>query len=129
VRRAWLVALAVAVAACGRPASLGTIPYYPGATRVGTTTFTGESHGFPRAHWEQVELRTQATYAQVQEFYQRVRVPGWTATFESEVPKSDGRVFSRYLADSRRRTFYVITVEERSASRDVVILLRRGLAR
>jgi hypothetical protein len=129
VRRAWLAALAVIVAACGRPASLGTVPYYPGATRVGTTTFSGESFGFPRAQWEQVELRTRAPYPQVREFYQRVRVPGWTSTFESEVPKSDGRVFSRYLADNRRRTFYVITVEERTAARDVAIVLRRGLAR
>lgn len=124
-----MVVAALAVAACGRPASLGAVPHYPGATRVGTATFTGESYGFPLAAWEQIELRTRAPYPQVREFYQRARVPGWTSTFESEVPKSDGRVFSRYLADSRRRTFYVITVEERTRSRDVVILLRRGVAR
>ncbi|MDQ7858624.1 MAG: hypothetical protein QN174_05450 [Armatimonadota bacterium] len=127
--RAWVVALALAVVACSRPAALGVVPYFPGAARVGTTSFIGEAHGFPAARWEQVELRTQAPYPQVREFYQRVRVSGWTSTFESEVPKSTGRVFSRYLADGRRRTFYVITVEERARSRDVLILLRRGIAR
>jgi hypothetical protein len=129
VRLVWLAVAALAVAACGRPASLGAIPHFPGAARVGTTSFVGEAHGFPASRWEQVELRSQAPYPQVRDFYRRVRVPGWTSTFESEVPKSTGRVFSRYLADSRRRTFYVMIVEERTRSRDVAILLRRGVAR
>jgi hypothetical protein len=38
-------------------------------------------------------------------------------------------VYNRYLADGRRRRFYVITVEERQASHDVSVLLRRGIAK
>lgn len=123
------VLLAAALfAGCGRRDRLGDLPYFPGATHVGATSFVGEAHGFPRSAWEQIELRSTAPYEQVREFYAKVAVGGWTSTFESEMTKSDGRVYSRYLADGRRRRFYVLTVEERQASRTVTILLRRGLA-
>lgn len=130
VRRVWPLVAAMLVAACIRPAdALGDVKYFPGAAFVGSTSFEGASFGFPRADWEQVELRTQAPYSRVKAFYAEAGPKGWTSTFESELPKSGGRVYSRYLADARRRTFYVITVEERQRSNDVAIVLRRGLAR
>ncbi len=128
-RRAWLVAVALVVAACGRGNALGDLQYFPGAAFVGATSFVGESYGLPRSAWEQVELRSAATYEQVRDFYAQFAILGWSSTFESDSPKSTGRVYTRFLADERRRRFYVITVEERQASRDVSILLRRGLAK
>jgi hypothetical protein len=117
-------------AGCRRGTSaLGDLPYYPNATVVGTTTFEGEAFGFPRASWEQIELRTTAPFADVRTFYARVTIRGWTSTFESEVPKFGGRSYLRLLADNRRRQYYVIAVDERKSSKDVSILLRRGLAR
>jgi hypothetical protein len=117
------------VAACSRAAALGDLAYFPGARVIGSTAFVAEAYGFPRAAWEQVELRSLAPYEQIRDFYGGLGVRGWTATFENESRKATGRVYMRYLADSRRRTFYVIVVEERQRSRDVSVLLRRGLAR
>ncbi|MGH7407742.1 MAG: hypothetical protein ACREKF_07005 [Candidatus Methylomirabilales bacterium] len=103
--------------------------YYPGATVVGSTSFVGEAFGFPRSSWEQVELRTQAPYEQVRDFYRAATVPGWASTFDGEAQKSAGRLFTRFLADRSRKQFYVITVEERQILGDVSVLLRRGLAK
>jgi hypothetical protein len=129
MRRVWLMLAAGLIAACGRSDRLGDLKYYPGGSVVGATSFVGEAFGFPKASWEQVELRSEAPYVQVRDFYSKTAIRGWTSTFESEIPKSDGRVYSRYLADRTRRTFYIVTVEERQRSRDVGIILRRGLAR
>jgi hypothetical protein len=96
---------------------------------VGTTSTEGEMFGFPPARWEQVELRSATPYTQVRDFYARLRVSGWTSTFEHESAKSTGRIYWRYLADSRRRVFYVIMVEEHGRFKDVSVILRRGLAR
>jgi hypothetical protein len=123
-----LVAIMGLAAACGRSTALGDLSYFPGATVVGSTTFVGEAYGFPRASWEQVELRTEAPYGQVRDFYAKLKVRGWTSAFENESSKSAGRVYTRVLADTRRRTVYVITVEERLGSRDNGVMLRRGLA-
>jgi hypothetical protein len=128
----WIVlgVALLAVAGCRRAApALGDLPYYPGATIVGTTAFEGEAFGFPRASWEQVELRIAAPFADVRAFYAKVAIRGWTSTFESEAPKFAGRSYLRVLADNRRRRYYVIAVDERKGSQDVSILLRRGLAR
>lgn len=124
-----LTVVALAVASCRRGDALGDLRYFPGATFVGSSSFVGEAYGFPRAAWEQVELRTEAPYPRVRDFYAQTAIGGWTSTFESEATKSDGRVFSRYLADARRKQFYVITVEERVAARSVSVFLRRGAAR
>jgi hypothetical protein len=130
INRAWPLLAVALIAACGRPTeSLGDLRYFSGAAFVGSTSFEGESFGFPRAGWEQIELRTQAPYAEVKAFYAKAGPKTWTSTFESELPKSTGLVYSRYLADAQRRTFYVITIEERQQSKDVAIILRRGLAR
>lgn len=133
-RHTLLVALLLAptlllIAACGRGERLGDIPYFPGSTLVGKAASVGEAHGFPRAEWEQNELRSTAAYEQVRDFYAKVAISGWTSTFESEMPKSVGRVYNRFMADAKRKQFYVITVEERQASKTVTILLRRGLAK
>lgn len=132
-RQALVLALLLApavllAAACGRGDRLGDLPYFPGSTHVGKASSIGEAHGLPKSKWEQVELRSAAPYEQVREFYAKVTISGWTSTFESETPKSAGRVYSRFLADAKRKQFYVVTVEERQASRTVAILLRRGLA-
>ena len=126
---AGLLLIALVIAGCRRGDALGDLRYYPGATVVGATSFVGEAFGFPRSEWEQVELRTEAPYEQIRDFYAKTVIGGWTSTFESELPKSTGRVFVRFLADGRRKRFYTITVEERQTSRDVSILLRRGLAK
>lgn len=125
----WLVLALLLAAGCARRAALGDLTYFPGSATIGTTSFVGERYGFPHASWEQVELRAEAPYEQVRDFYARLAVDGWTSTFDNESPKSTGRLYLRYLADARRRTFYVIAVEEREGSRDVSVLLRRGLAR
>ncbi len=127
--RWWLPVIMVALAACGRSSGLKDLPYAPGALVVGETSFVGEMFGFPRSAWEQVELRVERPYEQVRDFYAKVAIRGWTSTFDSESSKSTGRVFNRFLADGRRRQFYVITVEERVGPRDVSVLLRRGLAK
>lgn len=129
MRRAWLLLVVLGIGACGRGTALQDLPYFPGATVVGQTSFVGESFGFPRSAWEQVELRVEAPYERVRDFYAKVSIGGWTSTFESESPKSTGRVFNRFLADGRRQRFYVITVEERLAPRDVSVLLRHGVAK
>ena len=128
IRLVLVLVLALVAAACGRRAALGDLSYYPGATVVGSTSFVGEAYGFPRASWEQVELRTEAPYGQVRDFYAKLNIRGWTSAFENESRKCQGRVYTRVLADARRRTFYVITIEERPASHDNGVLLRRGLA-
>lgn len=127
-RLCMVLALALA-AGCGRGGALGDLTYFRGATVVGSTSTEGEMFGFPRARWEQVELRSAAPYTQVRDFYARLRVSGWTSTFENESAKSAGRIYWRYLADGRRRVFYVIMVEEHERSKDVSVILRRGLAR
>lgn len=132
MRAVWLLIAVLAVAGCariGRGARLGALPYFPGAAVVGSTSFVGELSGFPRASWDQVELRSQARFEQVRDFYAKVEIKGWSSKFETEVPKRTGRVFTRFLADNRRREFYTITIEERVPSKDVSVLLRRGLAR
>jgi len=123
-----VVAAAVVIAIRMRKDALGDLPYFPGSTHVGGTTFIGEAFGFPQAAWEQVELRSQAPFEQVRDFYAKITIRGWTSTFESESPKSTGRVYLRLLADNRRKQFYVVSVEERQPSRDVSVLLRRGRA-
>lgn len=123
-----LVPAMLMTAACGRGDRLGDLPYFPESTHIGRASSIGEAHGFPRSRWEQVELRSTKPYDEVREFYAKLKVGGWTSTFESESPKSAGRVYYRFLADAKRRQFYVITVEERQASRTVAILLRRGQA-
>ncbi|MDR7482661.1 MAG: hypothetical protein QN203_09140 [Armatimonadota bacterium] len=124
----FLLAAVLLAAACSRARgqALGDLRFFPGATVVGTAAFVGEAYGFPRAAWEQVELRSEARYEQVRDFYQRLQIGGWTGTFESETRKSDGRRYTRYLVDSRRQRFYVVVVEERQRAHDVAILLRRG---
>lgn len=126
---AALVLLAAALAACGRGRALGELRYFPGATVVGTDSFVREAFGFPRAAWDQVELRTAAPYERVRDFYAGMAVKGTTSSFSSETTKSAGRVYTRFMADHGRRHFYAVTVEERQASRDVGVLLRRGIAR
>jgi hypothetical protein len=122
--------LALALAAgCGRAQALGDLTYFRDASVVGTTSTEGEAFGFPASRWEQVELRSTAPYERVRDFYAGMTVRGWTSTFENESAKSTGRVYSRYLADTQRRVFYVIVVEEHERSKDVSIILRRGLAR
>jgi len=123
----WTVALWAT--GCSRADALGDLKYYPGATVVGSTSYVGEAFGFPRSAWEQVELRTQAPYEQVRDFYRSATIPGWASTFETETQKSAGRLFTRFLTDRGRNRFYAITVEERQASGDVSVLLRRGLAK
>ncbi len=130
--RIWLAALtlaAIAVAGCSRRDRLADLPYFPGAAYVGATSFVAEQFGFPPAAWEQVELRSTVPYEQVRAFYAKTEISGQTATFESELRKSGGRVYSRFMADRQRRRFYAITVEERSAARDTSVLLRYGVAR
>lgn len=129
MRRWWIPLIVVGIAACGRGSALRDLPYAPGAVVVGETSFVGEMFGFPRSAWEQVELRVERPYEQVRDFYAKVAITGWTSTFESESAKDTGRGFSRFLADAGRRRFYVITVEERRASRDTSVLLRHGLAK
>jgi hypothetical protein len=135
VRRGWLLLVVVLwaavlwTAACSRADALGDLKYYPGATVVGSTSYVGEAFGFPRSAWEQVELRTQAPYEQVRDFYRSATIPGWASTFETESDKSAGRLFTRFLADRQRKRFYAIIVEERQPSGDVSVLLRRGLAK
>ncbi|MGQ0550405.1 MAG: hypothetical protein ACT4PY_12145 [Armatimonadota bacterium] len=127
--RWWVPLIVIGIAACGRGSALRDLPYAPGAIVVGETSFVGEMFGFPRSAWEQVELRVERPYEQVRDFYAQVAIRGWTSTFESESTKGGGRVFNRFLTDARRRQFYVITVEDRPASRDTSVLLRRGLAK
>lgn len=129
MKRWWIPLIVIGIAACGRGSALRDLPYAPGATVVGETSFVGEMFGFPRSAWEQVELRVEQPYEQVRDFYAKVAIRGWTSTFESEKAKDTGRGFNRYLADARRRQFYVITVEERRASKDISVLLRHGLAK
>jgi hypothetical protein len=124
-----LALCAAAAAGCARRDRLGDLPFFPGATFVGSTSGTGERFGFPAARWEQVELRSQAPYEKVRDFYARMTPPGQTAAFENELPKATGRVYHRFLADRERRRFYAVTVEERSPTRDVSIVLRYGVAR
>jgi hypothetical protein len=127
-----LAALGVALlaAACARaPASIGSLPYFPGAVVVGTTSFDGPLVGFPQASWTQVELRSEAKYEQIRDFYKQKALVNPGAAFENESQKRGGRIFLRFLSDRRRTEFYTITVEERTASRDVSILLRRGLVK
>jgi len=69
------------------------------------------------------------TSEQVRDFYRSATIPGWASTFETETQKSAGRLFTRFLTDRGRNRFYAITVEERQASGDVSVLLRRGLAK
>lgn len=128
----WAIVLGTVVlwtTGCGRAGALGDVKYYPGATVVGSTSFVGEVFGLPRSSWEQVELRSQAPYEQVRDFYRAATVPGWASTFEGEAAKSAGRLFTRFLADGSRKRFYAITVEERQILGDVSVLLRRGQAR
>jgi hypothetical protein len=130
VSRAWVLAAVIALAAgCSRANALGDLRYFRGATVVGSTSSSGEAFGFPSARWEQIELRSQAPYEQVRDFYAHLDVRGWTSTFENESSKSTGRVYWRYLADNARQVFYVVMVEERQPSKDVSIILRRGLAK
>lgn len=133
-RRSWaagalVLACVLAVASCARRDRLGDLPFFPGASYVGSTSSTGEQFGFPAARWEQVELRTQAPFETVRDFYARTTLPGQTATFENELPKSTGRVYNRLMADQQRRRLYAVTVEERAGARDVSIVLRHGVAR
>lgn len=121
--------MAVALAACGRGRALGELRYFPGTTVVGRASFVREAFGFPRAAWDQVELRTAAPYERVRDFYAGMTIGGTTSSFSSEIRKSTGRVYTRFMADHRRRHYYAVTVEERQASRDVEVLLRRGIAR
>jgi hypothetical protein len=117
-------------AGCSRaPRSVGILPHFPGATVVGTTSFEGPFAGFPRASWTQVELRSQAKYEQVRDFYKERVLQNPGAAFENESQKRGGRIFTRFLSDRARTEFYAITVEERTASSDVSVLLRRGLVK
>lgn len=120
---------ALAATGCARPDRIGDLPFFPGALYVGSTSTTGEQFGFPPASWQQVELRTQAAFDKVRDYYAKTAIRGQTATFESEQPKSTGRVYNRFMADQARRRFYAITVEERAALGHVSILLRYGVAR
>lgn len=125
-----VIAGVLLAAACGRRGGLGDLRPFPGATEVGTSTFVAESlYGFPRASWQQMELRTHAPYAEVRDFYKQLSLRSQSSAFESEVPKSDGRLYYRIAADAGRKTFYVVTVEERRRARDVSIVLRRGVAK
>lgn len=126
---AVLALLALAVAGCGRRDRLGDLPFVRGASYVGSTSSVGEQFGFPPASWEQVELRVQAPFEKVRDFYAKTELSGQTATFESELPKSTGRVYTRFMADQSRRRFYAITVEERVTLGHVSVLLRYGVAR
>ncbi len=131
-RRVLLTVLAlaaIAAAGCGRRDRLGDLPYFPGAVYVGSTSSVGEQFGFPPAAWEQVELRTSAPFDQVRDFYAKIELRGQTATFESELAKSAGRVYNRFMADGQRRRFYAIAIEERPVARDISVLLRYGVAR
>jgi len=132
--RSWVVGVilalcAMAVAGCNRRDRLGDLPFFPGASYVGSTSTVGEQFGFPAASWEQVELRTQTPFETVRDFYAKIELGGQTATFENELPKSTGRVYNRFMADQPRRRFYAVTVEERTRPRDVSVLLRYGVAR
>lgn len=129
MRRTWPLLLVLGIAACGRGSALQDLPYVPGASVVGQTAFVGEMFGLPRSAWEQVELRVERPFEQVRDFYAKVAISGWTPIFESESAKLGGRSYSRFLADARRRRFYVIGVEERLTSKDVSVLLRRGVAK
>jgi hypothetical protein len=120
---------ALAAAGCARPDRVGDLPFFPGASYVGSTSTTGEQFGFPPASWQQVELRTEAAFDKVRDFYAKAAIRGQTATFESEQPKSTGRVYNKFMADQARRRFYAITVEERAALGHVSVLLRYGVAR
>jgi hypothetical protein len=133
MRRRWLLVLAAVAAAAaalaigiGRRGPIGDLQYFPGATVVGSTSSEGELFGFPAASWQQVELRTTVPYERVRDFYAAVTAGAASTTFESEVKKSGGRVYLRFLADRRRARFYAIMVEERQFSGDVSILLRSG---
>ena len=123
-----LLLVVVLAAACNRARdqALGDLRFFPGATVVGTAAFVGEAYGFPRALWEQVELRSPARYEQVRDFYRTLQIAGWTGAFESETRKSDGRLYTRILIEGRRRQIYVVVVEERQRAGDVAIVLRRG---
>lgn len=123
------LSLVLAAGACGRRGVLGELRYFPGAKVVERSSRVGEAFGFPRSEWTLVELRVVASFERVRDFYAGAVIPGTTSAFESAVAKSAGRVYSRYLADSRRQEFYAITVEERQGSREVTVILRRGVAR
>ena len=132
--RSWvtggvLALCALALAGCGRRDRVGDLPFFPGASYVGSTSTVGEQFGFPPASWEQVELRIQAPFDKVRDFYAKTEIRGQTGTFENELPKSTGRVYNRFMADQSRRRFYVVTVEERAALGHVNVLLRYGVAR
>ena len=129
VAGAVLALLALAVAGCGRRDRLGDLRFFPGASYVGSTSSAGEQFGFPPASWEQVELRVQAPFEKVRDFYAKTEISGQTATFESELPKSTGRVYNRFMADQSRRRFYALTVEERTPLGHVSVLLRYGVVR
>jgi hypothetical protein len=125
-----LVVGALLAAGCSRaPTSVGILPFFPGAVVVGTTSFDSPLVGFPQASWTQVELRSEAKYDQIRDFYKQKALQNPGAAFENESKKRGGRIFTRFLSDRRRTEFYTITVEERTASRDVSILLRRGLVK
>lgn len=136
MRRGRLAAVALAVGAallgvaCSRASTaIGVLPYFPGAVIVGTTSFDGPLAGFPQAAWTQVELRSQAKYEEIRDFYKQKALPHPGAAFENESQKRGGRIFTRFLSDRSRQEFYTIKVEEREASRDVSVVLRRGLVK
>jgi len=123
-----LTLCALPAAGCARRDRVGDLPFFPGASYVGSTSTTGEQFGFPPASWQQVELRTQAAFEAVRDFYAKTAIGGQTATFESEQPKSTGRVYNRFMADQSRRRFYAVTIEERTGLGHVSVLLRYGVA-
>lgn len=97
---------------CRTRAGVGILPYYPGAEVSAVAEADGVAFGFGPARWTRADLKVRAPYERVRDFY-AARVPaGWASTFTNETHKPSGRRYDRYLADPRRREFYVVQVRE-----------------
>ncbi|MDQ7850859.1 MAG: hypothetical protein QN152_03100 [Armatimonadota bacterium] len=88
------------------------LPYYPGAEVSAVAEADGVAFGLGPAHWTRADLTVRAPYERVRDFYTARIPPGWTSALTNETRKSSGRRYHRYLADARRREFYVVQVQE-----------------
>jgi hypothetical protein len=113
MRQGGLLLILLLLAGCRAPrAEVGVLPYYPGAEVFATGESDGRAFGFGPAHWTRTDLTVRAPYERVRDFYAGITPAGWTSTFVNEAQKESGRRYDRFLADGRRRQFYVIQVRE-----------------
>ncbi len=97
---------------CRARGAVGMLPYYPGAEVSAVAEADGVAFGFGPAHWTRADLTVRAPYERVRDFYAARTPAGWTSTLTNETRKPSGRRYDRYLADARRRQFYVVQVRE-----------------